>query len=131
MFFTVSPAVIPAIPAIFIPTFVVATFLMHILPDTVLFLVTRSVLAVVPLVLYKEDSLAAGAVFTTMPFPMSGMARRDMQVDRGTDHRCAFDDHGLGIDDLRLRKIADVESTVETRLADADRDAHFVSEYPG
>ena len=42
----------------------------------VMFLVTRDVLAVVPVVLHKEDPFAAGVVFAAVIAPMFGVARR-------------------------------------------------------
>lgn len=105
---------------------IVAAALILIVP-TMLFLITRNVLAVVPAVLHKVDPLAAGVVFVAVLAPISGMARRYAQIDRRTILCYPLDYSRLAIDHLRLRVVADVEPAIKSGLADADRDANVGS----
>ena len=54
------------------------------LATTMLLLVTRNIFVVLPCVLHKEDSLAAGVVFVAVLSPMFGVARRYAHIDRRT-----------------------------------------------
>ena len=119
--------VVLLVPAMIIPVFVTAV----ITAMTMLFLVTRSVLALVPVVMHKEDPLAAGVVFAAVLVPMFGMARRYAQIDRRAFHRHPLDCYRLTIDHLWRRKAADVESTIEAGVADGDRDSNVGSEHWG
>lgn len=83
-------------------------------------LATRAILAV-PAVLHEVDRPAAGVVLVAMLAPVLLVGRRHPQVDRfrralefgpGNDHRLLDDQLGLG-------ESADVDSTVDPRLADA------------
>jgi hypothetical protein len=85
-------------------------------------LVTGDVFTLIPAVTDKIDAFAAGAVFMAMLAPMLGMARRDAQVKRRAAHRHRLDHDGLRIEQGRGGKAADIQATVEARLADADRD---------
>jgi hypothetical protein len=84
----VAVVVVPMVPTIIIP---------------MLFLVTRNVLAVVPVVLHEEDPLAAGVVFAAVLAPMFGLTRRDAQIDRRAFHRYPFDHNGLTVDYLNVQ----------------------------
>ena len=88
---------------------------------TMMFLVMRDVLVLVPVVAHKVDPFVAGVVFAAMPAPVSGMARRDAQVDRLTIHRYPLDDPRLTIENA-WRRIAttNVDLPIKTGLADAD-----------
>ena len=50
------------------------------------------------------------------------MTRRHMQVERLAYHGHRLDHDRLRVDQLRRRRIADVNTTIETGLADTDRD---------
>jgi len=47
-----------------------------------MFLIMRNVLAVIPVVIHKEDPLAAGVVLMAVPTPVSCVASGHVQVDR-------------------------------------------------
>src|SRR5665647_3754253 len=98
---------------------------------TMLFLIARNVLAVVPVVLHKVDPLAAGVVFSAVPGPMPAMARGYAQIDRRAIHLYPLDYSGLTIDHSRLRKIADVESAIEAGFADVNRNSDVSCECRG
>lgn len=116
-------AILPMPAATLIPVFFPAFF-----PGAAMTLpVTRNIFAVVPLVLHEEDPLAAGVVLAAMPVPMLDVARRHPQIDRRPAHRHPLDCDRLGIDDLRLRIVADVHPPIETGLADADGNSHVGS----
>src|ERR1017187_10078924 len=119
----VALAVVPTVPAMIIPAFVSAV--------TMLFLVTRNILMVVPVVLHKIDPLAAGVVFAAVLVPMFGVARRYAQIDRRTIHRTPLDYFRLTIEHLWLMIAADIESAIETWLADAERNSNVGSECRG
>jgi hypothetical protein len=85
--------------------------------------VTRNVFAVVPVVLHKEDALAAGGVLAAVLAPMSGMGRRYVHIDRRTFDRSPRDNHRLNKYHLWLREVDDVDSSVEVGLANIDRDS--------
>ena len=80
----------------------------------------------VPRILDKIDVLAAGVIRAAVLRPLFGVTRRDAQIDgRLWDVPARlFDDDWLGVDHRRRWEVADVEATVEARLADLDRDAH-------
>jgi hypothetical protein len=129
----VDPLMIPVMTVIIAITMV----LIILLPTTVipvlvpalamLFLVTRHILAVVPVVLHKVDSLATGVVFVTVLAPMFGVARRHAQIDRRTVHRYPLNDYRLAINDLWLRVAANVDSAIEAGLANTHRDGNVGS----
>jgi hypothetical protein len=115
---TMTIIAVPVIP-------LVSTLLPHIVVMTaaMLPLVTRDILVLVPVVLHKEHPLAAGVVLTTVPAPMFRVARRYAQIDRRAVHRYPVDGYRLAIDHLWLWITANVESTVEPGLSDADGNA--------
>lgn len=88
--------------------------------------VTWRVFIRVPRILDKIDLLAAGVIRTAVLRPMFGVPRRYAQIDwRLWDVPARpFDDDRLGVDHRWRWEVADVEATVEARLADLDRDAH-------
>src|SRR5574340_568160 len=116
----VALAVVLLLPTLIIPALITS--------DTMLFLVTRNVLAAVRIVFHKVDPLAAGVVFVAVLAPMFGVARRYAQIDRWAVRRYPLDYYRLTIDHLWLRKVADVEPAIEAGLADADRDPNVGSE---
>ena len=88
---------------------------------TMMFLVTRSVFVLVPVVVHKVDPFAAGVVFAAMPAPMFGIAWRDAQVDRLTIHRHPLDYYWLMVENAWRRiAAANVDLPIKTGLADAD-----------
>lgn len=97
---------------------------------TMLFLIMRDVLVLVPVVAYKIDPFTAGVVFAAMLLPVSGMARWNVQIDWRAVHCHALDDPGLTIEDAGGRiAVANVDLAVETRLANADGYADIGREY--
>jgi hypothetical protein len=117
----IALSVIPVASSMMIfPVFVTAV--------TMLLLITRNILAVVPVVLHKEYPLPAGVVFAAMPSPVPGVAWRHAQIDRFALHRYHMDYPRLRIDHSRLRKVANVDSTIEARLTDANRNPNVRSE---
>ncbi|MBS1172452.1 MAG: hypothetical protein H6R12_1282, partial [Proteobacteria bacterium] len=90
---TTATVVIIAVAVVLVPAMIIPLPVMALIPAiTMMLLVTRNVLALVPVVLHKVDPLAAGIVFH----------------------------NGPAIDDLRLRIPADVKPSIEAGLADAD-----------
>lgn len=84
--------------------------------------VARGIFTAVPVVLDEIDALAAGMVTMTVLFPMSGVARRDAQIERRTTHRHGLDHHRLGKEQRGRGEAADVEAAIKAGLADTDRD---------
>jgi len=124
----ITAMVVAAVVVFLVPT----TFILLLVTAvTMLFLVTRYILAVVPVVLHKQDPLAAGIVFTAVLAPMFGVARRYAQINRWAVHRYPFNRYRLTINHLRLRIIAYVESAIETGLANTDRNSNVGSECRG
>src|SRR5438093_12962556 len=78
---------------------------------------------VVPTLLDEIDRLAARVVSGAVFGPVLCMSRRDVQIDRKGRYmrRPGLDDDRLRVDELRWRKTADFDETVETGLADANR----------
>jgi hypothetical protein len=104
------------IPSLIMPVLVT----LIILAITMLFLVTRHVLAMVPTVLHKEDPLTASIVFTAVPAPIFDVPRGDSQIDRRAPPWHSLDCYRLTIEYLWWRIATDVESAIEAGLADAD-----------
>ena len=90
-----------------------------ILAITMNFLVTRNVIAVVPVVLHKEDSLAAGIVLAAVLAPVFGLTWRYTQINRRAIRRYLLDCYRMTINDLRLRIVTEVEATIVVGLANA------------
>ena len=111
----VAVVVVPMVSMMIIPVLVMAV----ISTTMMFFLVTRDVLAVVPVVFDKVDSLAAGMVFVAVLVPMFGVTRRYVQIDWRTMHRYSLNYNGPGVDHLRLRIATDLDVTIEAGLADA------------
>ena len=88
------------------------------------FAIAGNVLAVVPVIPDEIDALATGAVFRAVLGPMLGMARRNAQINGRSGYRNRRDDHRTGIDQYRRGIASDVDTTIEARLADIDRNAH-------
>src|SRR5512135_1892649 len=122
---TITVAVVSAalvllmIPATVVPA-LAAAFIEAI---AMKFPVMRNVLAVVPVVPHEEDALAAGVILVAVLSPMLGVTGRHAQIDRREIQRYPFDHDGLAVDHLRLRIAADVDASIEARLADADGNA--------
>ena len=69
---TAMAAIFALVVVLLVPTLITPGLVTAI---TMPFLVTRYILAVVPVVMHKEDPLAAGIVFAAVLFPMFGVAR--------------------------------------------------------
>ena len=103
-------------------------FMTRFLMIPMLFLVTWNILAVVPVIPNEEYSLAAGIVFAAMLSPMLDIVRRNVKVERWAVHRVTFNDDWLGVDDLRLWKVAYIQLAVKSGLSYADRNANVSGE---
>jgi hypothetical protein len=114
--FSVAVTVVFVVPTPLIPALVTAA----ILTIGMLLLVAGSVFAFVPAILHKEYALAAGVIFAAMFAPVSGVIGRNAQIDRRAFHRSPLDNHRLRKYEWWPRKVADVESTVKSGLANAD-----------
>ena len=112
--------VIVAVRIVLVPLMI---FIVHVtsvvLAVTMNFPVTRNVIALVPGVLHKEHSLAAGIVLASMLAPVFGLTRRYTQINRRAIRRHLLDCYRLTIDDFRLRVVAEVEATIVVGLANA------------
>ena len=87
-----------------------------------LFAVARRVFTGVPAILDKIHSLAARVIGAAVFRPMLGMARGYSQINRlllNVTRRTLNDDR-LRVDDARLRKVANVDASVKSRLTDID-----------
>jgi hypothetical protein len=98
-----------------------------VMADSMPLLVARDVFVPIPVVPHKVDALIAGVVFTAMSAPILRMAWRHMQIDGWAVHCRPIHDARLLIDQLRPRKVADVDMAVETGLTDVDRDTDIGS----
>ena len=88
----------------------------------VAFLVARGVFVAIPVVLNEIDRPAAGTVTVAVASPVLGVAWRYAQVEWCYGNWRWTNDHRLRVDQRRGRITADVDTAVETGLADADRD---------
>jgi hypothetical protein len=117
----VTIVVIVAAAVVLASTMIISVLVMAVIPTiTMMFLVTRNILPVVPVVLHKEDPLAAGVVLAAVFAPVFRVAWGHTKIDRRAAHRYPLDYHRLTIDRLWLRIAADVEATIEARLANAE-----------
>src|SRR5712692_5158340 len=107
---------------------IISPFAITLVPVAVVFLVVRNVHLVVPVVLNEVDRLAAGVVLAAMLAPVFLVPRRHMQIDWLSYHLDPLDHNRLRKDQSRRRSVADVDATIEARLADADRNADVGSE---
>jgi hypothetical protein len=121
--FSFAALVVPLVPTVIITT--------NIQAIATSFLVTRHVFAVIPVILHKEDLLAAGGVLAAVLAPMSGMARWYVHIDRGPFDRSPRDSHRLDKYQLWLWKVADVDSAIEVGLANVDRDSSVACDCRG
>src|SRR5450830_121828 len=121
----VSLTIASLVTTTIVPTFVTAL----ILAATMLLLITRGVLTVVPVISHKVDPLTTGIVLTAMLAPMFCMARRYAKIDWFSIHRYPLDHHRLTINHLWLWVTANVQPAIKTRLANANRHANVGSKY--
>lgn len=110
-----------AIPTMFVLVLVTAV--------TMTLLVTRHVVLLVPVVPHEVDPLATGVVLTAVFAPVFLMARADVQIDRRAGNHDPFDYNRLSIDDLRPRKVSDIDTAIKAGLADVDGYANVGGEY--
>jgi hypothetical protein len=117
-------AVIPSIPAIIMPALIVT-----VIPAlTMSLLITRNVLSPVPIVSYKDDMLTAGIVLPAIPPPIFSMFFWYAQVDRRALHRYpTLNDNRPREDHLRRREVAQVKTTIEAGMPQADRNTNVGS----
>jgi hypothetical protein len=109
-------AIVAMISIVSMVTVIIITVLIVVVTPVAL-LVTRNILAVVPVVLDKVDAFPAGIVFVAVLAPMFGMAGRHAQIDWWAIRWSAIDYNGLGVNHLRLRIVADVNLSIEAGLA--------------
>jgi len=90
--------------------------------------VMRHVLVVVPVIPHKVDRSTTCVVLSAMLLPMLFVARWHMQVDRPAAILWRLlNDHRLLINQLRLRRITQIDLSVKTRLTHTDGHAHVSS----
>ncbi len=104
-------------------TIVAVVTLPFMMPAMTLFLIIRHVDVTIPPVANEIDGTAASVVFVAVLAPMFLMTGRHMHIDGLIDNA---DWRGLNHDwlrvyDFRPGSVTDVNSAVETRLADTDR----------
>jgi hypothetical protein len=129
---TATVVIVVSMVVSMISTIIISMFVTAIIPAVVmLFLITRSVFSVVPVVAHKVDPLAAGIVFVTVLSPILTVARRYAQIDRFTFYLYALNYSRLSIDYLWLRIATDVESAIKAWLPDTDRNSNIGSEHRG
>jgi len=91
-------------------------------------LITRGIFAVVPVVFDEENRLATGVVLAAVFVPVLDMTGRDAQINwwaaRGGTPNVAR----AVVDELRRRKTANVEPTIEAWLADGHGNSHVGSQ---
>src|SRR3546814_16169209 len=87
----------------------------------VTFAIVRRIDIAVPAVLHEIHRPTAGMISPAVASPVLFMSRWYAQVDRRGAHCDVLDDHGLRVNQPGLRRIANVEPTVETGFADIDR----------
>lgn len=120
-----------AMPVMFVAlmtmSVVVATVFALIVAAAFVFMaISRCIVAVVPVIPHKIDAPATGSILSAMPSPVPFITGRYAYVDRRfIVSRPSLDNHRLLIDHLRLWITADINLTIETWLANADRNAHF------
>ena len=122
--FAVMAIVVPFLSAMVIP--VVPMFVITVIAST--FLMSRYIFALVPVVSHKINRFATGVVLPTVLAPVLHMARRNMQIDGRAAYGYSLDITRLRVDELRRRKAANIESTIEAGLADAHCDPNIGGE---
>jgi hypothetical protein len=123
----IALAVIIMTPATIIPSLI-----MTVIPMIrMLFPISWSVFTVVPIVLYKVDSLVACVVLTTVLSPVFTMPRWYTQIYRFAFNLYAFNYSWLSIDYSWLWIAANIESTIKAWLSDTDRNPNVGSEHRG
>jgi hypothetical protein len=90
---------------------------------TVNFPIPRHIDTLVPVVIDKVDRIATGIVPVAIPLPIVPVFGRHAQINRLIARHNGANDDRLRIYQLRLGKTANVNLTIKSRLADADRNA--------
>jgi hypothetical protein len=123
--------ILAMIIAMNIPMILFMTAALGMIVEAVLALVSRHVFVVVPVIADEVDPPATGVVLRTMLSPVLLVPRRHVKVNRRSrnEFRRLLDHHGLRIDQLWRRSIADIDLTKESRLADADRHTYVAGKY--
>jgi hypothetical protein len=119
--------VVTVAAAVVLATTMLVSALVAVIPTVIpvvamMFLIMRNVLAAIPVFVHKEDPLAAGPVLVAVPAPVFCVVSGHAQVDRRAVKPPALNDNRLPRDQSRLRKVTDVETTIEIGLADAERE---------
>lgn len=110
--------------AVLVFTVVFVAVFLAVLPG-LMCLIMGYICFVVPFIAYEIDGAAASVIFEAVLTPVFLMTGRYMHVDRlinDTDRR-GLNYDWMCVNDLRLRKVPDVDATVKARLADTDRHA--------
>src|SRR5512140_917522 len=112
---------LPMISPVFVPT--IAVTAMPAIVVSMPRLVFRHVNFLIPSVAHKIDRSATGIVFPAMLFPVLLVSGRDVQVERLGYHpsRRRNDHDRPRVNELRLREVPDVNMSIKTGLANADR----------
>src|SRR4029077_1684240 len=89
--------------------------------------IVRNVRVGVPVVLHEVDRLSAGVVLAAMVAPIPLIARANVQIDRRRQHAAgnAYTHDGRAIDEARRRRVAEIHASVESGIAQADRDSYL------
>ena len=97
---------------------------------TIVMSVPRDVFVVVPVIAHEIDRPSACVVFGAMLVPVLLMSGRNMQINRLRRYilRGSRDHDRLRENDRRAWDIADIDLTVEARLADRNGDAYITGE---
>jgi hypothetical protein len=84
--------------------------------------VGRRIFVAVPIIPDEIHRATAGIVAAAIASPMLGVPRWYAQVKRRVGYRRRANDHRFGEKQRRCRETANIEASVEARLADADGD---------
>ena len=127
----VVPSVIATLIASIVTPFLSALFAVEVTPlfATILvavsataLLVARGIFLLIPVVLHEKDAFATGVIAMTVFSPVSRMPGWDAQIKWRAANRHAFNHHGLREKQRRRREAANIEATIKSGLANADRD---------
>lgn len=109
---------------------VVVTALVTAVIPAIAILIVRNVYLVVPAILNKIDTLAAGIIFTAMFTPVFCMAWRYVQIDWGS-WRYPHNQPRLSIEKPGLRGVANVDAPIKVWLPYADGNINIGSKCRG
>lgn len=124
----ITPSLIPTV----VTTIITAVITAVITTVAMSFLITRYVLAIIPIVLHKDNALTAGIVFMAMLFPVFPVLPGYAQIDRWAVNRHPrHDKYRSRKDNSWRRKTSEIKPTIESWLTYADGNANVGSECRG